>query len=196
MTVNHGALIHLLPAFSPAYKCRVHPPSCISPFPHLHPSASMQTNTNLSPSLFTKQKMTAVKHKSNGASAVVVSEYKTGSGTLSSNRFWCEPCKRIFRTWQQLHDHKEKMSAQGKPKHIHCQFCSLDFHTEAAKITHIQQVSFISSLLLCCPANLSAESPPGTKPLLHRMWKGPLRSSRWTRNSRRERVSHPQYQDY
>ncbi|KAG4285224.1 hypothetical protein FPRO06_06484 [Fusarium proliferatum] len=84
-------------------------------------------------------KMTTVKHKSNGASAVVVSEYKTGSGTLSSNSFWCEPCKRIFRTWQQLHDHKEKMSAQGKPKHIHCQFCSLDFHTEAAKITHIQQ---------------------------------------------------------
>ncbi|KAG4275884.1 hypothetical protein FPRO04_08003 [Fusarium proliferatum] len=84
-------------------------------------------------------KMATVKHKSNGASAIVVSEYKTGSGTLSSNSFWCEPCKRIFRTWQQLHDHKEKMSAQGKPKHIHCQFCSLDFHTEAAKITHIQQ---------------------------------------------------------
>ncbi|RBA08846.1 hypothetical protein FPRO05_07126 [Fusarium proliferatum] len=97
------------------------------------------TNTNLFHHLFTKQKMTTVKHKSNGASAVVVSEYKTGSGTLSSNSFWCEPCKRIFRTWQQLHDHKEKMSAQGKPKHIHCQFCSLDFHTEAAKITHIQQ---------------------------------------------------------
>ncbi|KAK2677068.1 hypothetical protein RAB80_005808 [Fusarium oxysporum f. sp. vasinfectum] len=54
-------------------------------------------------------------------------------------RFWCDPCKRIFSTWQQLHDHKEMMSAQGKAKHIHCQFCSRDFHTESAKITHIQQ---------------------------------------------------------
>ncbi|PCD41378.1 hypothetical protein AU210_003933 [Fusarium oxysporum f. sp. radicis-cucumerinum] len=100
------------------------------------------TNTNLLSSPFTlhsKQKMAAVKRQSNGATAIVVSEYKTGSGTLTSDRFWCDPCKRIFSTWQQLHDHKEKMSAQGKAKHIHCQFCSRDFHTESAKITHIQQ---------------------------------------------------------
>ncbi|RGP76387.1 hypothetical protein FLONG3_5271 [Fusarium longipes] len=60
------------------------------------------------------------------------------SGTRYEGDFWCETCDKIFKTWEDLNTHKRIMRAKGK-EHIHCKFCSADFKTEAAEITHIQQ---------------------------------------------------------
>ncbi|KAK6702154.1 hypothetical protein SNK04_012060 [Fusarium graminearum] len=60
------------------------------------------------------------------------------SGTRFEGDFWCEPCSKIFKTWEDLHTHKRIMRANGKD-HTHCKFCSADFQTEEAEATHIKQ---------------------------------------------------------
>ncbi|KAF9775479.1 hypothetical protein IL306_006396 [Fusarium sp. DS 682] len=93
--------------------------------------------------------MAVGKHQSSGTVTVMVSDYNTGSGTLPSGKFWCDPCKRIFRTWEHFCEHKRKMSEMGKANHIHCQFCGADFHTDIAKVIHIQQDHPQEQNLLC-----------------------------------------------
>ncbi|KAF4340601.1 C2H2 finger domain protein [Fusarium beomiforme] len=81
--------------------------------------------------------------------AVMTSDYKTGSGTLPSGKVWCEPCGYTFRTWEQYFEHKRKMGEQGRADHIHCEFCGIDFHTEIAKVTHIQHAHPEEQNLFC-----------------------------------------------
>ncbi|KAH7151992.1 putative C2H2 finger domain protein [Dactylonectria estremocensis] len=52
----------------------------------------------------------------------------------------CKPCNLIFSSREKLHEHKGAMRRAGKLKHIHCKFCSENFKTQAAEITHIQQM--------------------------------------------------------
>ncbi|KAH7165741.1 putative C2H2 finger domain protein [Dactylonectria macrodidyma] len=52
----------------------------------------------------------------------------------------CKPCNLIFSSREALHQHKGSMRRAGKLKHIHCKFCSENFKTQAAEITHIQQM--------------------------------------------------------
>ncbi|KAL6913776.1 hypothetical protein ACHAP8_001719 [Fusarium lateritium] len=60
------------------------------------------------------------------------------SGTRFEGDFWCEPCNKIFKTWEDLHTHKRIMRVDGKD-HIHCKFCGADFQTQEAEATHIKQ---------------------------------------------------------
>ncbi|KAI5461617.1 hypothetical protein BGZ63DRAFT_357049 [Mariannaea sp. PMI_226] len=58
---------------------------------------------------------------------------------VSHDTWLCKPCNTLFSSREKLHEHKGIMRAAGKPKHVHCKFCSEDFKTERAEILHIQE---------------------------------------------------------
>ncbi|KAK7432383.1 hypothetical protein QQZ08_000945 [Neonectria magnoliae] len=57
----------------------------------------------------------------------------------SEHAWLCKPCNMLFSSWEKLRQHKGVMRRDGKPKHIHCKFCSVNFKTERAEIRHIQE---------------------------------------------------------
>lgn len=63
------------------------------------------------------------------------------SGIQADGTFLCKPCQVKFPTSELLRKHKDTMRRAGKPKHIHCKFCGMDFKTEIAHMRHIQQAS-------------------------------------------------------
>ncbi|KAJ4308000.1 hypothetical protein N0V84_012361 [Fusarium piperis] len=75
------------------------------------------------------------------------------SGLQTDGTYLCKPCQVKFPTWELLLKHKDTMRRAGKPKHIHCKFCGMDFKTEIAHMKHIRQDHPHSQNLQCPGCN-------------------------------------------